>query len=133
MASPELTQLALRYPWSRLSRQAGRSARVQPGDRAPDAPLYDAAGAPIRLFDLFRGPRFTLLGIGEHSVPSLDGVDPAIVGSWEVGPGGLHDHGGHAAHAYGADTLVLVRPDGYVGLIAEPGDGCSVRDYLRAL
>ncbi|MBO3744002.1 FAD-dependent monooxygenase [Actinoplanes flavus] len=133
VASPELTQLALRYPWSRLSRQAGRSARVQPGDRAPDAPLRDTAGAPIRLFDLFRGPRFTLLGIGEHGVPSLDGVDPAIVGSWAVGPGGLHDHDGHAANAYGEDTLVLVRPDGYVGLVAEPGDGRSVRDYVCSL
>ena len=133
VASPELTQLALRYPWSRLSRQAGRPARVQPGDRAPDAPLCDTAGAPIRLFDLFRGPRFTLLAIGAHGVPPLDGADPAIVGSWAVGPGGLHDHGGHAASAYGAETLVLVRPDGYVGLVAEPGDGRAVRDYLRSL
>ncbi|GIF40128.1 FAD-dependent monooxygenase [Actinoplanes xinjiangensis] len=133
VASPELTQLALGYPWSRLSRRAARSARIQPGDRAPDAPLCDSAGAPIHLFDLFRGPRFTLLAIGEHGVPSLDGVDPATVGTWTIGPGGLHDHGGHAANAYGADTLILVRPDGYVGLVAEPGDGRGVRDYLRSL
>ena len=56
-ASPELTQLMLRYPWSRLSRHtASRSTRPRPGDRAPDAPLRDAVtDSPIRLFDLFRG------------------------------------------------------------------------------
>ncbi|GAA2708271.1 FAD-dependent oxidoreductase [Actinoplanes palleronii] len=127
-ASPELTQLALRYPWSRLSRQAGRPALVRPGDRAPDAPLREAGGAPIRLFDLFRGPHFTLLGIGDRGVPSLDGVECR-----KVGPGGLDDDGGHVARAYGADTLVLVRPDGYVGLVADPGDERGVRDYLGSL
>jgi 2-polyprenyl-6-methoxyphenol hydroxylase-like FAD-dependent oxidoreductase len=40
VATSELTQLALRYPWSRLSRQganrsATSSAGLQPGDRAP--------------------------------------------------------------------------------------------------
>src|SRR5690242_11438193 len=56
VATSELTQLALRYPWSRLSRQAtsraaghpaGQTASLQPGDRAPDAPLRDASGTPI--------------------------------------------------------------------------------------
>lgn len=38
VASPELTQLMLRYPWSRLCRQTtSRSAGPQPGDRAPEA------------------------------------------------------------------------------------------------
>ncbi|GLW35829.1 FAD-dependent oxidoreductase [Actinoplanes regularis] len=133
VASPELTQLLLRYPWSRLSRQAGRTIGVQPGDRAPDAPLRTADGAPSHLFELFRGPHFTLLAIGEHDVPPLDGVDPAIVRSHWIGPGGLRDDGGHVAAAYGINTLVLVRPDGYIGLIADPGDERSVGDYLRSL
>ena len=67
-ASPELTQLTLRYPWSRLSpRTESRTTGPRPGDRAPDATLRDAVtGSPIRLFDLFRGPHFTLLGLGER-------------------------------------------------------------------
>jgi 2-polyprenyl-6-methoxyphenol hydroxylase-like FAD-dependent oxidoreductase len=48
VATPELTQLMLRYPWSRLSRQTtSRPTGPRPGDRAPDAPLRDAAtGTP---------------------------------------------------------------------------------------
>jgi hypothetical protein len=50
-----------------------------------------------------------------------------------IGPGGLIDDGGHAAHAYGQDTLILVRPDGYIGLIADAGHAPAVADYLRSL
>src|SRR5262249_54961231 len=42
VATPELTQLMLRYPWSRLSRQTtSRPTGPRAGDRAPDAPLRD--------------------------------------------------------------------------------------------
>lgn len=39
------------------------------GDRAPDAPVLDAAGNPLRLFDLFRGPHATLLRFGANISP----------------------------------------------------------------
>jgi hypothetical protein len=45
---------------------AGSGAGLQAGDRAPDAPLRDAAGAPVTLLDLRRGPHWTLLGFGTH-------------------------------------------------------------------
>ena len=86
-----------------------------------------------RLFDLFRGPHFTLLGLGERCAPVLRAVDSDIVQPSLVGPGGLLDDGGHVAHAYGDDALVLVRPDGYVGLIADPTDPDAVGGYLRSL
>jgi hypothetical protein len=149
-AAKELTQLLLRYPWSRLSRQASdRATGPQAGDRAPDAPLRLAgSGTPTRLFDLFRGPHFTLLGLGEHR--PVDGADLNIesdlVSSYRVVGGGLGapgnrgapdnltDHDGHVAGAYGTDdALILVRPDGYIGLIAHPTQLDSVREYLRAL
>jgi 2-polyprenyl-6-methoxyphenol hydroxylase-like FAD-dependent oxidoreductase len=147
VATSELTQLALRYPWSRLSRRAasqatsraaGRSAGLQPGDRAPDAPLCDASGRPIRLFDLFRGPHFTLLalgeGRGEHDA-TLTQPSTGIVKLYRVGPGdqGLLDDAGHVAAAYGTDALILVRPDGYIGLVADPAHPESVAGYLRSL
>jgi 2-polyprenyl-6-methoxyphenol hydroxylase-like FAD-dependent oxidoreductase len=135
VASPELTQLMLRYPWSRLSRRtASRSTEPRPGDRAPDAPLRDAVtGSRIRLFDLFRGPHFTLLGLGERSAVALGHVETDIVKPYLVGPGGLLDDGRHAARVYGADALILVRPDGYIGLVAGPEETGAVAGYLRSL
>jgi 2-polyprenyl-6-methoxyphenol hydroxylase-like FAD-dependent oxidoreductase len=133
VAAPELTQLMLKYPWSRLSRDAiDRSTALRPGDRAPDAPLLDpSTNSTVRLFDLFRGPHFTLLGLGQSV--ELDGLASDIVKPYQVGPGGLVDDGGHAAHAYGPDALFLIRPDGHVGLVAGPADAASVVDYLRTL
>ncbi|BCL16499.1 FAD-dependent oxidoreductase [Micromonospora sagamiensis] len=133
-ASPELTQLMLGYPWSRLSRHtASRSSGPGPGDRAPDAPLRDAVtGSPTRLFDLFRGPHFTLLGLGERCAAVLDDVETDIVRPYLVGPGGFLDDG-PAARAYGTDALVLVRPDGHIGLVADPAEAGVVAAYLRSL
>ena len=133
VATSELTQLMLRYPWSRLSRQTtSRPAGPRPGDRAPDAPLCDAA-AGTRLFDLFRGPHFTLLGLGERCAPAAGDAETDILRPYLVGPGGLPDDGGHVADAYGTDALILVRPDGHIGLVAHPAETGSVGEYLRSL
>jgi hypothetical protein len=122
-----------RSPAVRAAR-GGRSSQRQPGDRAPDATLREtASGSQIRLFDLFRGPHFTLLGLGERSTAAIGHVDTGLVKPYLVGPGGLLDDGGHAARAYGADALILVRPDGYVGLIADAGETEAVGGYLRSL
>jgi hypothetical protein len=37
------------------------------------------------------------------------------------------------AHAYGQDSLILIRPDGYIGLIADADNALAAADYLRAL
>ena len=114
----DLSQLALAYPWSRLSRQAtDRPALPRPGDR-PDRPRAgdrapDGKAGDRRLFDLFRGPHFTLLGPPGVTIEPSDLV---------------------RAHTIdGADTLTLVRPDGYIGLIADPADPGAVRRYLDDL
>lgn len=134
VASPELTQLMLRYPWSRLSHHAASRSTGPPGDRAPDAPLRDAGtGSAIRLFDLFRGPHFTLLGLGERFAALFGGVEPNIIKPYLVGPGGLLDEDGHVAHAYGTDALILIRPDGHIGLVADAAETGTVAEYLRSL
>jgi 2-polyprenyl-6-methoxyphenol hydroxylase-like FAD-dependent oxidoreductase len=135
VVSPELTQLQLGYRWSRLSRNAaGRSSGPQPGDRAPDASCRDPlTGTRKRLFDLFRGPHFTLLGLGERSAAALDALRSDIVQPYLIGPGGLIDDAGYVARAYGQDALILIRPDGYIALIANADDAPAVADYLRSL
>ncbi len=115
--APENGQLLLGYPWSRLSRST-MDGPVQGGDRAPDAPCRDAdSGEPVRLFDVFRGPQFTLLELAGTTVTAGDRR--------------LLDGEGHARRAYGDNRLVLVRPDGYVGLVTT--DREAVSDYLRDL
>ncbi|MCM2426594.1 FAD-dependent monooxygenase [Streptomyces sp. RKAG337] len=96
------------------------------GDRAPDAPL--AGGG--RLFDLFRGPHFTLLALGTAQLPPGLGADP------EADPGLVHahriddapEHGANSAYAVYGDGLFVVRPDGYLGLATE--DPADVAGYL---
>jgi hypothetical protein len=115
--APENGQLLLGYPWSRLSRST-MDGPVQGGDRAPDAPCRDAdSGERVRLFDVFRGPHFTLLELAGATVTAGDRR--------------LLDDEGHARRAYGDNRLVLVRPDGYVGLVAT--DREAVSEYLRDL
>ncbi|MFC6082159.1 FAD-dependent monooxygenase [Sphaerisporangium aureirubrum] len=135
VASPELTQLQLGYPWSRLSRDtATRPGEARPGDRAPDAPYLDpSTGTRGRLFDLFRGPHFTLLRLGERRGTAFDDLKTDIVKPYPIGPGGLVDDAGHVAHAYGRDTQILIRPDGYIALTADADDPSAVADYLLSL
>ncbi|WP_454196714.1 FAD-dependent monooxygenase [Nocardia sp. Marseille-Q1738] len=112
---PETQQLDISY------RDPAVRAALAVGDRAPDAPLKDAAGRPVRLFDLFRGPHATLLSFGapveaEPGVPAYAVVRP---GTAVAGPH-VVDVDGHAFTAYAATegSRVLVRPDGYVGAIS---------------
>ncbi|MFH9473365.1 FAD-dependent monooxygenase [Streptomyces anulatus] len=127
------------------------------GDRAPDAPCADAAtGARTRLHRVFAGPRTTVLGFGPGSAAVLRETAGAYGGDAGVRvcrvyaahedragaePGAVVDDAGHASAAYGtgasddpgAGTLVVVRPDHHVGVLAPADDARSVREYLRRL
>ncbi len=142
VVTPETRALALGYRWSSLSREYDhREGGLRAGDRAPDAPCRAAAdGAPVRLFETFAGPHFTLLGFGPASVPVLREVveefgELVRACPVDAGPQGLADHAGHARAAYGVtgDSLVLVRPDNHLALTAPATDGREVLDYLRYL
>lgn len=121
--NPEISQLGIGYPWSRLAlRTGGEWAGLRPGDRVPDGRYLDAeSGAPVRLFDLFRGAHFTLLGLGADTAPALRALEshPAV--------------GGRVIHAEGATGLALVRPDGHLGLLAAPDDPGQIVSYLGRL
>ncbi|MFL5803650.1 MAG: hypothetical protein ACJ8CR_18150 [Roseiflexaceae bacterium] len=140
----ETQPLGLTYRGSTLARdERDAPTCAQAGDRAPDAPCHDALETPVRLFDIFRGPHFTLLAFGPHHAATVAAVSQrygAAVRAYAVARPGeptsnatLVDTEGHANRAYDIDagTLVLVRPDGYVGLITQhPSAGC-VYDYLK--
>jgi 2-polyprenyl-6-methoxyphenol hydroxylase-like FAD-dependent oxidoreductase len=123
-AARELSQLTLKYPWSRLSRQeTARPDRPQAGDRMPDARLADGT----TVFSQLRGPHFTLFGPPSISSPPSVSGPPGISGSL-----GLSELVKTCAVG-DADALTLVRPDGYIGLIADPSDPDAVRRYLTDL
>lgn len=105
-------QLGLGYRGGPLSE--GAAGALEAGDRAPDGPLPDGR----RLFDLFRGPHFTLLAVG------TDGELPAVSAEF------VHVHRIGPYEPYGKG-LFLVRPDGYVGWAGE--DATGLARYLARL
>ncbi|MFI6740546.1 FAD-dependent monooxygenase [Nonomuraea sp. NPDC050451] len=91
-------QLSLSYRGASLARGGG--------ERVPDGRLLLADGTRVRMFDLLRGPHFTLLS-----------PDPA--------PGvarGPEVRAYKPAAPYGGELHTLIRPDGYVGISTSSTD-----------
>ena len=127
----DVHQLGIGYRGSPLACEAReRSGPVLSGDRAPDAPLRGAAGCSRRLFELFAGPHWTLLGIEAEGdlVPARRGLRIHHVGEGRE----LADEAGHLRNAYGLvpGDWLLVRPDGYVGAIVASERIGALADYL---
>jgi 2-polyprenyl-6-methoxyphenol hydroxylase-like FAD-dependent oxidoreductase len=126
-------QLTVSYRGGPLALDSGRTARLRVGDRAPDAPLIDADGQTTRLFDAFRGPHFTALAFGEQAARTLDRLQWPAQGAPlkrvvvnAASPSAdlvLTDRRGAFSRIYGLseDTLLIVRPDGYLAGITVPG------------
>jgi len=144
----EVLQLGLNYRGSSLSWQDDApTTPLQAGDRAPDAPLLDTDGSRVRLFDIFRGPRFTLLSRGRHDLQGLIRVGERFkqhlhAYTIENGPfqaaarnNQLVDDQGHVLRAYGGenDAVFLIRPDGYIGFIGGSKSIGFVESYLDQL
>ncbi|HEV2155900.1 FAD-dependent oxidoreductase [Bradyrhizobium sp.] len=112
----EVQQLDIGYPGSPLAlEEPERSQGLLAGDRAPDAPLRGAAGQTRRLFELFKGRHWTLLGyqVKRDAMPARSGLHIHCIGS----DGELIDDSGYfrAAYAMSPGDWALVRPDGYIG------------------
>jgi hypothetical protein len=132
-------QLDVNYRGSALARDDRDDAsQLRAGDRAPDATQLMTVDGERRLFDLTRGGRFTLLSFG-GSVPARQSspfeIQALRVVAQPTRHGDIADTRGHLARAYGATdrTLVLIRPDGHVGLISDAGDVAAVSGYFDAL
>lgn len=126
----ETRQLDLGYIGTSLALQTPERHCLQAGDRAPDAPMYGAAGQPTRLFSVLRGPHWTLLGYeaDRAAVAPRPGLHVRTIGP----RGDLVDDAGHFRDAYGLSPgeWVLVRPDGYVGAIVGADNVSALERYL---
>lgn len=139
----DITQLSLTYRGGPLACDLDDVTSIRAGDRAPDAPCISAVSAEqVRLFDLFRGTHFTLLVFGEQPAYQLpDACKPFLRTYTVIHPDDeihLDDHtlidvDGHAFRAYGINgsALILVRPDGYIGLTGGGCDQQPIIDYLH--
>jgi hypothetical protein len=135
-------QLSIHYRESPLSVNDGaKGLKLEAGDRAPDAPGTAADGTPIRLFDLYRGPQFTLLRLFEEGIEgALELPEGIALVDVVKSPGGsaegvtnlFVDAYGHVAEAYGgsAGDMLLIRPDGYIGWMGGTGSLPKLREYL---
>lgn len=127
----EVRQLDIGYPGSPLALDpSGRMGTLLAGDRAPDAPLRGAAGCSRRLFDLFTGSHWTLIGFeAERDITNgRKGLHIHRVGAGRE----LQDVGGHFRDTYELESgeWVLVRPDGYVAAIVTPDEASTLQTFF---
>jgi 2-polyprenyl-6-methoxyphenol hydroxylase-like FAD-dependent oxidoreductase len=137
-----MLQLTLNYRDSVLAREERAApGRVVAGDRIPDATdLVWNGRSAARLFDVLRGPRPTVLAIGERwgeALATLRARFPeaqlAIVQVRQSGQ--LVDAEGQLGCALGITgaPLFVVRPDKYLGLATDRAEAAEVEAYLRCL
>jgi 2-polyprenyl-6-methoxyphenol hydroxylase-like FAD-dependent oxidoreductase len=138
-------QLSLTYYGGPLApTDCDRTTTLQVGDRAPDSELLGTDGTPVHLFDAYRGPHFTLVAYGPNAAATSDELNwpdtgaplrrvvvDADVKADHVLTDSRHDF----RHIYGLkeDTLLLIRPDGYIGHITTRNFLTSIQTTARAL
>ncbi|TLP42597.1 2-polyprenyl-6-methoxyphenol hydroxylase [Cohaesibacter sp. CAU 1516] len=128
----ETHQLDIGYPESPLAmEEPQREGGLLAGDRAPEVPIMGAAGRPTSLFQLFKGPHWTLLGyeVERSAIAPRQGLHIHVFGP----RGDVVDHGDCVRQAYALTpgSWVLVRPDGYVGAIVSTEQIDALEGYLR--
>ncbi|WP_171166920.1 FAD-dependent monooxygenase [Streptomyces sp. I05A-00742] len=117
---------------SALSADAGGRGPLRAGDRLPDFPVR-AGGERRHLHDLLSYRRWTLLVSEDAAGPGADGLRELrdLVGRYSAPVevfGVRPEHGERGRPPAG--TLLLVRPDGYIGLRAASGDRTALASYL---
>jgi Aromatic-ring hydroxylase, C-terminal len=111
-----------------------RHGGVVAGERAPDAPLRGAGGQRTRLFDLLRGPHWTLIARA-GAAAGLPIAGPRLP-IHRIGTGGdLQEVESRLGADYGMEDgdQVLVRPDGYFGALVTAGDPIRIGSYLSGV
>jgi hypothetical protein len=97
-----------------------------------------------RLFNVYQGPHFTLLAFGPSAIEASPDLtwptDGAVLRRYAVHTGhgnddGLVDTTGELSKIYGiaGDTLILIRPDGYIASIITTDWATSFTTAAKAL
>jgi 2-polyprenyl-6-methoxyphenol hydroxylase-like FAD-dependent oxidoreductase len=122
-----------------------RTTTLRVGDRAPDAELLGADGGRVRLFGAYRGPHFTAVAYGIRAADDLDRLDwPSTGASVKRITVGVADtradcvlldsaYTFHRVYGLTSDTLLLIRPDGYIAHIATRDMLNTTRNVLRTM
>jgi 2-polyprenyl-6-methoxyphenol hydroxylase-like FAD-dependent oxidoreductase len=137
-----MLQLNLNYRDSPLAREERAApGRVVAGDRIPDATelIWNGKSA-ARLFDVLRGPRPTVMAIGEDWGEVLTTLrrhfTEAQVAITQVCPSGpVVDAEGRLQACLGitGTPLLVIRPDNYLGLATDRAEAAEIEAYLRCL
>jgi hypothetical protein len=96
-----------------------RTTTLRVGDRAPDGYLHGPDGGRVRLFDTYHGTHFTAVAYGASAARDLEALDWPSTGA-QLKRIVVHAEAKTFRRVYGLtdDTLLLIRPDGYIGHIA---------------
>jgi 2-polyprenyl-6-methoxyphenol hydroxylase-like FAD-dependent oxidoreductase len=142
----ETLQLGINYRGHRLAQeQRANPGKIQAGDRAPDAPDLRTSDQTCRMFDLMRGTHVTVLAFGEGwdrviadiQVHHGNTLKSFVIRESEASdaPSALHDQAKHAVHHYDihGDALMIIRPDGYIGMVTEEKASQAVLAYLATI
>jgi len=140
-------QLLLTYQGGPLAAEnAASTTTLQVGDRAPDSLLRSPDKGSIRLFELLRGPHFTLLAFGPSAAQEMLQITWPDAGTSlkrvTIDAGNsveadlqLEDDNASFKGIYGLsnDALVLIRPDGYIGQIASSSQVTVISEAISAM
>lgn len=111
-----VSEIGIHYRRSAIVRDAGGNGSLRAGDRAPDCEAVDETGTRFRLFDLFKEPVHTLMAVKAGPDVDLRRIAHVLAEYRDVMQGSvLVDGDAEFFRQYGANTLYVVRPDGYIG------------------
>jgi hypothetical protein len=129
------TGLGIHYRGSPLVYRDRPTAGPEAGDRAPNVGGLEGEGFSGDLFDLLRGPHWSLIAY-DHTAPVLfDNAKPTHVHVHRVGPtadSAVVDAGGEFRRVYQPHPgeLILIRTDGHIIARVPAEDEMRVIDHL---
>jgi hypothetical protein len=142
----ETLQLGIHYRGHRLAQELrANPGKIQAGDRAPDAPDLLTNDRTCRMFDLIRGTHLTVLAFGndwDRVIADIRAHHGNAARSFVIRESKesdalsvLQDQATHAVRHYDIhdDVLMIVRPDGYIGMATEEKRSQAVLSYLAMI
>ena len=132
-STTRMSQIGLNYRESPLSESHAHPGELRAGDRVPDMAVV-SGGKPTRLFRLLDPSRLTLL-LPHGEAAGRAEMDPSL-GTWAalldvhaISPDAAEAE--HFNRVFGdSASLVLVRPDGYVGFLSDARSVEKLAAYL---